>query len=176
LPGLAPSAAPESSARWERADLSGLRVERTRDFGESYLALPLWHRLKFDEPLGIDTAAVNDARLCRALDALGSHKDALCAHLMKRYRQWFGVRSGFLLHDVTGTCFEGEAERNPQAQRGYSRDRRPGNKQVCIGLVCTPEGLPLSFEVFAGNRADVGTVAEIVRRPEEKCGRPSGSG
>ena len=58
---------------------------------------------------------------------------------------------------------EGEAERNPQVQRGYSRDQRSGNKQVCIGLVCTPEGLPLSFEVFAGNRADVSTVETIVR-------------
>lgn len=53
LPGLATaaSAPPEPSARWERADLSGLRVERTRDFGESYLALSLWHRLELDELL-----------------------------------------------------------------------------------------------------------------------------
>ena len=219
LPGLAPSASTEPSARWEHADISGLRVERTRDFGESYLALSLWHRLKLDELLGtllpegresvawahaaalltvarfcaqrselgvaehwydttaldellgIDTAAVNDARLYRALDKLGGHKDALCAHLMKRYRQWFGVRFEFLLYDVTSTYFEGEAERNPQAQRGYSRDQRSGNKQVCIGLVCTPEGLPLSFEVFAGNRADVGTVEQIVRGMEEKYGQ-----
>ena len=46
LTGLAPSASTEPSAQWERADISGLRVERTRDFGESYLALSLWHRLK----------------------------------------------------------------------------------------------------------------------------------
>jgi transposase len=72
---------------------------------------------------------------------------------------------------VTSTYFEGEAERNPQAQRGYSRDQRSGNKQVCIGLVCTPEGPPLSFEVFAGNRADVGTVEQIVRGMEEKYGQ-----
>ena len=124
-----------------------------------------------DDLLGVDTAAVNDTRLYRALDKLGEHKDALCAHLMERYRQWFGVRFEFLLYDVTSTYFEGEAERNPQAQRGYSRDQRPGNKQVCIGLVCTPEGLPLSFEVFAGNRADVGTVEQIVRGMEEKYGQ-----
>jgi transposase len=40
---------------------------------------------------------------------------------------------------------DGDAERNPQAQRGYSRDQRSSNKQVCIGLVCTPVGVPLSF-------------------------------
>lgn len=124
-----------------------------------------------DDLLGVDSSTVNDARLYRALDKLGEHKDALCAHLMERYRQWFGVRCEFLLCDVTSTYFEGEAARNPQARRGNCRDQRPGNKQVCIRLVCTPEDLPLSFEVFAGNRADVGTVEEIVRMMEEKYGQ-----
>jgi transposase len=120
--------------------------------------------------LGVDTASVNDDRRYRALDQLGAHKDAFCAHLMERYRQWFGVRFEFLLHDVTSTYFEGQAEGNPQAQHGYSRDQRSGHKQVCIGLVCTPEGLPLSFEVFAGNRADVSTVEEIITSMENKYG------
>jgi transposase len=223
LPGLgASSDSPGDSAatsRWQPTDLSALRVERSRDFGEPYLALSLWHRLKLDtllgellpigresvgwaqtaalltvarfcaqrselgvaeqwydttaldDLLGIDPRLVNDDRLYRALDQLGAHKDALCAHLMTRYREWFGVRFEFLLYDVTSTYFEGEAERNPQAQRGYSRDQRSGNKQVCIGLVCTPEGLPLSFEVFAGNRADVSTVIDIVRVMENKYGQ-----
>ena len=71
---------------------------------------------------------------------------------------------------MTSTYFEGQAERNPQAQRGYSRDSRGDCKQVCIGLVCTPEGLPLSFETFAGNRADVTTVEQIVTAMESKYG------
>ena len=124
-----------------------------------------------DDLLGVAPESVNDDRLYRALDQLGEHQDALCTHLMERYRQWFGVRFEFLLYDVTSTYFEGQAERNPQAKRGYSRDQRSGNKQVCIGLVCTPEGLPLSFEVFDGNRADVTTVEDIVRLMEEKYGQ-----
>ncbi|MGH8021828.1 MAG: hypothetical protein ACREIA_26805 [Opitutaceae bacterium] len=77
----------------------------------------------------------------------------------------------FLLYDVTSTYFEGEAALNPQARRGCSRDQRSDCKQVCIGLVCTPQGLPLSFEVFAGNRPDVTTVEEIVLAMEEKIRR-----
>jgi transposase len=217
LPGLE-AAVPPPPAQWEQVDVRGVRVERTRDFGESYLALALWHRLKLDELLerllpagretvawshvaalltvarfcaqrselgvaehwydttalddllGLDTRQVNETRLYRALDQLSEHKDALCAHLMDRYRQWFGVRFEFLLYDVTSTYFEGQAELNPQAQHGYSRDQRSDCKQVCIGLVCTPEGLPLSFEVFAGNRADVTTVEDIVRAMEGKYG------
>jgi len=52
-----------------------------------------------------------------------------------------------------------------------SRDSRPDCKQVCIGPVCTPEGQPLSYEVFAGNRTDVTTVEEIVHTMEEKYGQ-----
>jgi hypothetical protein len=217
LPGFEPPSA-AAPAQWEQADVRHLRLERTRDFGECYLGLALWHRLRLDELLaellpagreavawsqvaalltvarfcaqpselgvaehwydttalddllGVDTRWVNDARLYRALDQLGAHKEALCSHLMARYREWFGVRFEFLLYDVTSTYFEGQAERNPQAQRGYSRDQRSDCKQVCIGLVCTPEGLPLAFEVFAGNRPDVTTVEAIVRVMEEKYG------
>jgi transposase len=216
LPGLAPEG--PRAPRWEQVDVGGVRVERTRDFGEVYLGLALWRRLKLDELLrtllpagresvdwarmaalltiarfcaqrselgiaehwyettalddllGVAPERVNDDRLYRALDQLGGHKDELCAHLMERYRQWFGVRFEFLLYDVTSTFFEGQAEGNDQAQRGYSRDQRSDCKQVCIGLVCTPEGLPLSFEVFSGNRADVTTVEEIVTMMETKYG------
>ena len=77
----------------------------------------------------------------------------------------------FLLYDVTSTFFEGEALRNKKAARGYSRDSRADCKQVCIGIVVTPEGLPISYEVFAGNRADVTTIEEIVTIMEDKYGQ-----
>ena len=34
----------EPAARWEQVDVSGVQVERTREFGEVYLALALWRR------------------------------------------------------------------------------------------------------------------------------------
>ena len=81
------------------------------------------------------------------------------------------MRFEFLLYDITSTYFEGLAQRNEKAARGYSRDHRPDCKQVCIGLVVTPEGLPVGYEVFAGNRADVTTVEDIVTAMEEKYGQ-----
>jgi transposase len=77
----------------------------------------------------------------------------------------------FLLYDVTSTYFEGLAEGNTLAARGYSRDHRPDCKQVCIGLVVTPEGLPIGYEVFAGNRNDVTTLEEMVGLMEDKYGQ-----
>lgn len=129
-----------------------------------------YERTAFEDLLGVEKSRINDDRLYRALDVLGRHKEKLCAHLIERYRDWFGVRMEFLLYDVTSTFFEGQANKNPKAQRGYSRDSRSDCKQVCIGLICTPEGLPLSYEVFSGNRVDVSTVEEIVKMMEEKYG------
>jgi len=131
-----------------------------------------WYaRTALEDLCGIPVEAINDDRLYRALDKVAVHKDRLCEHLMERYRKWFGVRFEFLLYDVTSTYFEGLAQQNTKAARGYSRDQRSDCKQVCIGLVCTPEGLPLNFEVFAGNRADVTTVEEVVRAMEERFGQ-----
>lgn len=131
-----------------------------------------WYaRTALEDVTGIPAELINDDRLYRGLDRLGAHKDRLCAHLMERYRDWFGTRFEFLLYDVTSTYFEGMALRNNKAARGYSRDNRGDCKQVCIGLVCTPEGLPLNYEVFAGNTTDVTTLQEVVTKMEERFGQ-----
>jgi len=130
-----------------------------------------YERTALEDLTGVPLSKINDDRLYRGLDALAAHKDELCAHLMERYRDWFGVQFEFLLYDVTSTFFEGQAAGNEKAARGYSRDQHSDCQQVCIGLVCTPEGLPLSFEVFAGNRTDVTTVEEIVEKMECKYGQ-----
>jgi transposase len=131
-----------------------------------------WYaKTALDDLLGVDPADIYDNRLYRGLDELLPLREDLFAHLRERYRSMFGARFEFLLYDITSTYFEGQCERNPQAQRGYSRDNRSDCKQVCIGLVVTPEGLPLAYEVFAGNRADVTTVEDIVDLMEAKYGR-----
>jgi transposase len=53
----------------------------------------------------------------------------------------------------------------------YSRDHRPDFKQVNIAMVVSRGGLPLGFEVFAGNRSDATTVEEIVAAMESNYGR-----
>lgn len=131
-----------------------------------------WYaKTALDDLLGVDPTDIYDNRLYRGLDELLPLREELFAHLRERYRSMFGARFEFLLYDITSTYFEGQCERNPQAQRGYSRDNRSDCKQVCIGLVVTPEGLPLAYEVFAGNRADVTTVEDIVDLMERKYGR-----
>lgn len=137
---------------------------------ELSLAEQGYARTALPELLGVPAAKVNDDRLYRALDQLLPAKAALEQHLKARLGDLFGLEYDLLLYDVTSTYFEGQAARNPQAQRGYSRDSRPDCKQVCIALVVSREGMPLGYEVFAGNRADVKTVEEIVTLIEARYG------
>jgi len=123
------------------------------------------------ELLGVPAAKVNDDRLYRSLDRLLPHKAALEKHLKQRLGELFNLDYDLLLYDVTSTYFEGAAAANPQAQRGYSRDHRPDCKQVNIALVVSRGGLPLGYEVFAGNRSDVTTVKEIVEAMESRYGQ-----
>jgi transposase len=138
---------------------------------ELHIAEDWFRRTALDDLLGLPEAKVNDDRLYRALDRLLPHKDALETHLKERLGTLFRLEYDLLLYDVTSTYFEGQANRNPMAARGYSRDHRSDCKQVCIGLVVSREGFPLGYEVFAGNRRDSTTLQEIVKRMEERYGR-----
>ncbi len=198
--------------------LKGIRIERSRQFGDVYLALALWRGMgledlcerllpvgqeriswakmaavlvaaRFCEPsselqiaedwyrrtalcdlLQLGDEEVNKDRLYRGLDHLLAQKAALEAHLSKRCGELFAIQNEVLLYDVTSTYFEGLAEANPQAKRGYSRDHRPDCKQVCIALVVTFDGLPLGYEVFAGNTHDSKTLRTIVDTMEARHG------
>jgi transposase len=131
----------------------------------------LYERSPLADLLGIPADKINDDRLYRTLDSLLPHKKALEEHLKERMGELFVLEYDLLLYDVTSAYFEGEAEANEQARRGYSRDHRPDCKQVCIALVVSREGLPLGYEVFAGNRHDVTTVEDIVSKIEAQYGR-----
>jgi transposase len=138
---------------------------------ELHLAEQGYESMALADLLGVPADKVNDDRLYRALDRILPHKVALEKHLKQRLGELFQIEYDLLLYDVTSTYFEGEAEKNPQAQRGYSRDRRPDCKQVNIALVVSRQGLPLGYEIFAGNRNDATTVEEIVNAIENKYGK-----
>ena len=198
--------------------LKSIRIERSRQFGDVYLALALWRgsglaqlceellpagkervawekmaavlvtarlcepsselhiaedwyrRTALGDLLQLEEAQVNKDRLYRALDELLVHKSALEAHLSRRCGELFSLDNEVLLYDVTSTYFEGQAEANPLAQRGYSRDHRPDCKQVCIALVVSFDGFPLGYEVFPGNTHDSRTVQTIVTTMETRHG------
>ena len=129
---------------------------------ELHIAEHFYEHTALSDLLGIPAEKINDDRLYRALDRLLPHKETLQVHLKNRLGELFDLEYDLLLYDITSTYFEGQCNGNPLARRGYSRDHRGDCKQVCIGLVVSKCGMPLGYEIFAGNRAYVTNVEDIV--------------
>ena len=137
---------------------------------ELHIAEDWYRRSALEDLIGVNPIRVTHKRLYQGLDKLLEHKEDLEIHLKNRLGELFELDYDLLLYDVTSTYFEGKAEANAMAKRGYSRDKRPDCKQVCIGLVVTREGFPIGYEVFDGNRSDVTTVEDIVETMEKRYG------
>jgi transposase len=139
-------------------------------------AMPDWIRnTALADILGTDFASLNDDVLYRNLDRLHPHREQIECELSEREKTLFNLDDTLYLYDLTSTYFEGEAASNPQAKRGYSRDKRPDCKQVLVGLVLDRDGFPKAHEVFEGNRQDRSTVKEMLESLEKRTGKKAGS-
>ena len=138
---------------------------------ELHIETTWYRRTALEDLLHVRPEKVHTDRLYAGLDELLPHKETIEKHLKQRLGQLFDLDYELLLYDVTSTYFEGQCKGNPQAKRGYSRDKRPDCLQVCIALVVTTDGMPLGYEVFDGNRHDSTTVEEIVTTVEKKHGK-----
>ena len=83
----------------------------------------------------------------------------------------FQLDYDLLLYDLTSTYFEGLAEENDLARRGYSRDHRSDCKQIVLALIVTRDGFPLAHLTLAGNTQDLQTVETIVTTIEARFGK-----
>ena len=157
--------------RWEQV-LELLVVNRLIDPGSEFRV----HRQWFDQSamdvlLGVDFAVAEKDRLYRCLDRILEHRQELFQHLQQRWKDLFDAQFDVLLYDLTSTYVEGEAEQNPKAKRGYSRDGRPDCKQVVVALVITPQGFPLAYEVMDGNTSDKTTLRGFLEKIEGLYGK-----
>jgi len=139
-------------------------------------AMPDWiRRCALEEILQSDFSALSEAALYRNLDKLHPCRERIETALAHREQTLFNLDDTLLLYDLTSTYFEGLAARNPQAQRGYSRDQRPDCKQVVVGLVLNGDGFPKAHEIFAGNRSDWTTLDEMLSALERRTGKRPGT-
>jgi hypothetical protein len=132
-----------------------------------------FERSALGDLLGADAALADIHTLYACHDRLLEHKEAVFDHLVGRWRDLFNASFDVLLYDLTSTYFESDPPGDDEDKRrhGYSRDHRPDCVQVVIALVVTPEGLPLAYEVLAGNTADSTTLKDFLARIERQYGK-----
>jgi transposase len=139
-------------------------------------AMPDWiRRTALADLLGANFDTLVDESLYQNLNRLHPQRVAIERALAERERTLFHLDAHLFLYDLTSTYFEGQCLQNPQAQRGYSRDRRPDCKQVVMGLVLDRDGFPKAHEVFEGNRPDRTTVVAMLEALEQRVGRTPGA-
>ena len=108
----------------------------------------------------------------RALDYLMDIKPKLEHHLYRELTNLLNFQLSLVFYDMTSTHVSGHC--CPIAKHGYSRTHRPDLEQVELGLLVTPDGLPITHEVFSGEVPDKKTVAEVLKKLKhdycvEKC-------
>jgi transposase len=108
-------------------------------------------------------------QLYRTLDLLASHKDEIEKELFWRDRDLLNRQVDVILYDLTTLRFEStRTDLGELRQFGYSKERRSDCTQVVLGLLVTPEGIPIGFEVYPGNTFEGKTIKNIVAKLREK--------
>lgn len=107
---------------------------------------------------------VGENELYAALDWLYEQQSEIEAKLAKRH-----LKDGTLvLYDVSSSSMHGRC--CPLAQLGYNRDGLKGKRQIVYGLLCAPDGCPVSVEVFEGNTADPMTLGHQIETLKRRFG------
>jgi len=159
------------SISWEKV-LRLLVINRLIEPGSEFRLHRHWFLASaMDELLNADFVVAEKDRLYRCLDRVLEHKQELFIWLKQKWADLFQADFEVLLYDLTSTYFEGEMEKNPKAQRGYSRDGRPDCLQVVIALVITTDGFPLAYEVMNGNTSDRTTLRQFLTHMETTYGK-----
>lgn len=118
--------------------------------------LPCW---KQQRRVQVDLAQLQ--RWYRTLDHLLLNKDSVEVALYQRLRTLFEFQADLVFYDVTSTYFEGHGPET-LAKHGYSRDGKPRNVQVVVGVVMVA-GWPIAHHVWPGNTRDSTTVQAVIQ-------------
>jgi len=111
----------------------------------------------------IDAAKYNDDRLGRCLDLLfDADRSSFMVDLAANAIRVHQLVIEQIHNDSTSITFIGVYEgADPKAVKityGYNKDHRPDCKQIVFGLNTTADGhVPLSYQLYDGNQADVTT-------------------
>ena len=109
---------------------------------------------KFDESYDLDA-------IYRLMDTLHPRIDTLKTRVFHRAQQLFPKGISLMLFDVTTLYFE-SVESDDLRKMGYSKDHRFNTTQVVLALATNGDGLPLGYELFSGNTAEVKTLCVAI--------------
>lgn len=77
-------------------------------------------------------------------------KETIEQQTMNFARKWYSFDFTLIFYNVTTLYFETFTE-DELRRNGFSKDNKSQQPQILVGLMVTPEGFPIGYEVFSGN-------------------------
>ncbi|TLU88339.1 MAG: IS1634 family transposase [Chlorobium sp.] len=107
--------------------------------------------------------------LYRLFPELLEHQEEIEAAAIKTAQGELQEQFSLVLYEVTTLYFESFKEYDFQ-KPGFSKDNKPMQPQIVIGLITTRSGFPVMHEVFEGNTFEGKTMLKIIQRFQERVG------
>jgi transposase len=98
-------------------------------------------------------------RVYRLLDTLHSKIDNIKRHTFEKTKSLMPEKVDIVFFDVTTLYFE-SVSTDELREFGFSKDHRFNTTQVVLALATNSDGLPIGYELFNGNKAEVKTLLE----------------
>jgi transposase len=91
-----------------------------------------------------------------------SLKDEVLEKVNDFAQKEYGFDYSLLFYDVTTLYFE-TFEDDELRKAGFSKDSKPQQPQVLVGLMVSKEGFPVAFDIFPGNTFEGHTILPVVK-------------
>lgn len=104
------------------------------------------------------------------LKLISSQKEHVESMLVDFAKLKLNFDFSFVLYDVTTLYFESFKQDKEEGLRknGFSKDNKPEQPQIIIGLLVNADGFPLSFSIFPGNTFEGHTLIPVLSGLQER--------
>jgi len=127
----------------------------------SHYSLSQWiSKNAISEIVDKDLSKINESKLYYELDKIDQNHENLEEHLFRKMFSKDPTSFQYINYDLSSSYFVGF--KCDLAYRGKSKDDKPKNKQVVLGILVNDRGYPFKWDVYPGNMAEVHTLSNNI--------------
>ena len=114
--------------------------------------------------------------LYRSLELMEKFKEDIEKHLFSINADLFNSDLSVAFYDVTTLYFESKREDTDTKEQkglrkfGLSKDYKINETQIVLSLLIDKNGIPVTFEIYEGNRAETSTLLDTLDRLKSRFG------
>jgi transposase len=135
----------------------------------SHYSIPDWvQKTALPAILAHDFESLNDDKIYFELDKIDQNQIHLENHLFQQTYKKDKAAYDFVNYDLSTSYFVGI--KCNLSRYGKSKDDKPKNKQVLLGILVNDKGYPFKWDVYPGNTAEVKTLIHNVDACKKRFG------